>query len=155
MEACIKKMMEGYRTEKKKGKKGKTIEIFAGASKNDFPKSECRSQQKSNSQSADAQLVDGGVEQFIREDGSRQELREDVTQLVIGRDVVHDEPFVDNPVAQPHEPDYNVFVSSAAVAALPRQKQSLLLVTDMRALGKLLHPSSTRIPQRYIPCFAQ
>ena len=57
------------------------------------------------------------VEQ-LDEDGSRQELGEDVAKLALGRDLFDDELLVDGSVAQPDEPDCEVF-ASFAVAALP------------------------------------
>ena len=49
----------------------------------------------------------------------------DAAQLALDRDVVDDELLIHNPVAEPHEPNHEMFASTA-VAALPCQEQSPL-----------------------------
>ena len=66
----------------------------------------------------------------LGEDGSRQELGEDVTQLALSQgDVVNGELFIDDAVTQLHEPDREVFASTAVVAR-SRWEQSFLVVAE-------------------------
>ena len=73
-------------------------------------------------------LVHDGVEQ-LSEDALSQELREDVAQLALGRNVVDGKFLVDDPVTQPHECDREGLIS-IAVAPLPCWKQSSLVVAE-------------------------
>ena len=70
--------------------------------------------------------VEDGVEK-LGDDGLRQEFVEDVAQLALDRDVVDGELLVDDPVAQPHN---RVIFASTPVAAVPREEQRPLVVTE-------------------------
>ena len=63
--------------------------------------------------------VDESAEK-LGEVGLRQELDENVAQLALGREVVDVVLVVENPVAEPHEIDREVFALTVVVTALPR-----------------------------------